>query len=66
MKALAQLKSRMLASEATRAAYDGLADEFAMARELIAAPRDASWDAQMAEAMKDPAEAAAWRARSTA
>ncbi|WP_038211853.1 helix-turn-helix transcriptional regulator [Xenophilus azovorans] len=37
MKTLAQLKPRMLSDKATRAAYDALDDEFAVAAELIAA-----------------------------
>jgi ribosome-binding protein aMBF1 (putative translation factor) len=37
MKNLKTLKSEMLADADTRAAYDALADEFAIARELIAA-----------------------------
>ena len=37
MKPLKQLKAKMLADPVTRAAYDALADEFAIASELIAA-----------------------------
>ncbi|WP_287879063.1 helix-turn-helix transcriptional regulator [Acidovorax sp.] len=37
MKNLKTLKTELLASAATRAAYDAQADEFAVARELIAA-----------------------------
>jgi predicted transcriptional regulator len=37
VKTLQQLKSEMLANPETRKAYDALADEFGMARELIAA-----------------------------
>lgn len=37
MKTLQQLKTQMLANPETRKAYDALADEFGMARELIAA-----------------------------
>lgn len=37
MKNLKTLKNEMLADADTRAAYDALADEFAIARELIAA-----------------------------
>ena len=37
MKALARIKSDMLAAPDVRAAYDALADEFTIARELIAA-----------------------------
>lgn len=37
MKTLRKLKTEMLASPETRAEYDALADEFDMARELIAA-----------------------------
>ena len=37
MKNLKTLKAELLADSATRAAYDALADEFAVARELIAA-----------------------------
>ena len=37
MKTLQQLKSQMLANPETRKAYDAMADEFGMARELIAA-----------------------------
>lgn len=37
MKTLKTLKREMLTSTKTRAAYDDLADEFALARELIAA-----------------------------
>lgn len=37
MKTLQQFKSQMLANPETRKAYDAMADEFGMARELIAA-----------------------------
>ena len=37
MKSLARIKSDMLAAPDVRAAYDALADEFTIARELIAA-----------------------------
>ena len=37
MKTLKTLKTELLARPGTRAEYDALADEFAMARELIAA-----------------------------
>ena len=37
MKSLKTLKREMLADADTRTAYDGMADEFAIARELIAA-----------------------------
>ena len=37
MKTLQQMKTEMLASPETRKAYDALADEFGIARELIAA-----------------------------
>ena len=37
MKTLKTLKRELLANTKTRAAYDDLADEFALARELIAA-----------------------------
>lgn len=37
MKTLKTLKREMLADPAVRTAYDGMADEFAIARELIAA-----------------------------
>lgn len=37
MKTLEQLKARVLASPEARKEYDALADEFGMARELIAA-----------------------------
>lgn len=37
MKTLQQLKTQMLANPETRKEYDALADEFGMARELIAA-----------------------------
>ena len=37
MKTLKNLKTELLADADTRAAYDALADEFALARELIAA-----------------------------
>lgn len=37
MKTLKNLKTKLLADADTRAAYDVLADEFALARELIAA-----------------------------
>ena len=37
MKALARIKSDMLAAPDVRVAYDALADEFIIARELIAA-----------------------------
>jgi len=37
MKTLQQLKTQMLSNPETRKAYDALADEFGMARELIAA-----------------------------
>ena len=37
MKTLKTLKAQLLADPSTRAAYDAQADEFAMARELIAA-----------------------------
>lgn len=37
MKTLKTLKREMLAAAATRAAYDAQADEYAIARELIAA-----------------------------
>lgn len=37
MKTLKAIKQEMLTDKATRAAYDALTDEFAIARELIAA-----------------------------
>lgn len=37
MKTLKALKSELLAKPDTRAAYDAMADEFALARELLAA-----------------------------
>jgi transcriptional regulator with XRE-family HTH domain len=37
VKTLQQMKTEMLASPETRKAYDALADEFGIARELIAA-----------------------------
>ena len=37
MKTLKSMKAKMLADPQTRAAHDALADEFAVARELIAA-----------------------------
>ena len=52
MKTLKTLKAALLADADTRAAYDALADEFGMARELIAArTRAGLTQAEVAERM---------------
>ena len=52
MKTLKTLKAQLLADPSTRAAYDAQADEFAMARELIAARTQAGLtQADVAERM---------------
>lgn len=52
MKTLKTLKSALLADADTRTAYDALADEFGMARELIAArTRAGLTQAEVAERM---------------
>ena len=52
MKTLKTLKAQLLADPSTRAAYDAQADEFAMARELIAARTQAGLtQAEVAERM---------------
>ena len=52
MKTLKTLKAQLLADPSTRAAYDAQADEFAVARELIAARTQAGLtQADVAERM---------------
>lgn len=52
MKTLKNLKATLLADVDTRAAYDALADEFGMARELVAArSRAGLTQAEVAERM---------------
>ena len=52
MKTLKNLKATLLADADTRAAYDALADEFGMARELVAArARAGLTQAEVAERM---------------
>lgn len=52
MKTLKNLKAALLADADTRAAYDALADEFGMARELVAArSRAGLTQAEVAERM---------------
>lgn len=52
MKTLKNLKATLLADADTRAAYDALADEFGMARELVAArSRAGLTQAEVAERM---------------
>lgn len=52
MKTLKNLKAALLADADTRAAYDALADEFGMARELVAArARAGLTQAEVAERM---------------